>query len=299
MADQKLQALKGLAASAPKSSAINPAPWELPEKYTDFLNKAGLTDGLVAQVMYGTSIAATKVAHTMDAVVFEKKGEVKMDIFEAKGSEDKVLDTPEKKATFRNIVAIQQAAIGWLVDLSACHQVKALSESNVENYFKMLNQPVPASRVLKVVDHLSRACPRLITAIPDESRDSKFITYHTTVASGLGLVRRYLNSLPPVVLALWTQAEIKTVTDYLQNPSDIKLASRIPPNLVVHSYIFHDLSGTLPSKWFMGIKEVNVTSVPKINRIRAFYKKMMSLSSAVTDIEGATTMDELAVAFPK
>ncbi|KAK2724020.1 hypothetical protein QYM36_002385, partial [Artemia franciscana] len=51
---------------------------------------------------------------------------------------DQIPDT-DQGILFKKFITASQYARGWLIDLVACHQIKPLNSTNIENFFLALN----------------------------------------------------------------------------------------------------------------------------------------------------------------
>jgi len=289
-----LAAVKGMTY---KYSSIQ--PFEFDADFATFLTKTGLPDGSTAESIYVLAICAPIVNHDAEgkSEIFGIKPNIETKITVSGKHDPADGGTPKDVAT--KIIRLRDMAnVGktWIYELVSCHQIKKLSESNIENYFKVYDMTIVPRRMLNTLDYLSAALPPLLSMLPPELKVRDFIRYHTAATSTPQLVLRWWESIPPEFKAKFVglEAIIKTAVG---EPSDKKYAQQISSKAIVHTYVFLDVNDMLPKNWYQGKRAIGMTPAMTLKQLSAIYKRLGELTSSLTSVAGSTDIPSLAANF--
>jgi hypothetical protein len=197
---------------------------------------------------------------------------------------------------FRALVSDADKAIGWLVDLTACHQVKPLKAMNVSNYFRMTSRVTLNGReILKVLDYAAITLPNIMAdaELRGTIADNQFMLYHTAYSSSAGLAQEMLDSAPAITHLFFTQATRNLINNSAANPHDRVANQAIPQQAILATYAYLEAFGKLPDNWFQGEKAKNNLPASRYNQYKAIFKRLKDLSTDTDRIAEATSIDEL------
>lgn len=180
-------------------------------------------------------------------------------------------DPTVSQAAWMHITTNFERARARFIDLVAATQVSALSEKNIENYYKAAGVEINAGPIGRVLGFLSPRVERLISLNSIQARAANFdwLRYHIAAASTAGLVRRFLDAVG-VPLGIGPNT-IATVTAALASPWDKALVDAIPQPLIGFAAIFLREVGQYPSnQWYKGDKAVSSLSVAQVDFMKRF-----------------------------
>jgi len=181
----------------------------------------------------------------------------------------------------------------WFVDLVSCHQVSALSESNVTNYFASKGADVMPWKILDVIGYLSSIVPKF--AELDEFNGildrSTFVAYHTSASSSASLLMRAVEAAP--FDGIFTDEEIAAADDSITNFHSIGAAQRIPSRALVMTSVILQSLDVLPSNWYMGKKAVSAYSPAKYATLISIMKKAIRIATNIDNLDSASDLQTI------
>jgi hypothetical protein len=189
----------------------------------------------------------------------------------------------------------------WLFELVACWQVRELTASNIQNYFKgKISLAVPGQSVRQIVNYASGKFPNVMQNDHLRVRLSniKFISYHTNFSATPALCDRMVTALGPYSKVLLGDANLKLIGDALQNKHDPSLTYLIPTEVVAMTYAFLQSLRILPENWYMGQKAVAEIAPGKFNGWRSFFTRYNELVSRADLYSDLTSVGDLFLALP-
>lgn len=193
----------------------------------------------------------------------------------------------------RNVRGAEDAAAAWLRDLVMCHQVSALNDNNVRNYFMALNgTQVNGRDVLMILEVAKNIIPKLVDleGIRDAATNIEFIAYHISYASTQGLVKRMLEDLHGF---LPVDDATQDLVDFAcANFWDREAINAIPKRAVAMAHAYLSVMDMLPGNWYQGRKAVQAISpilyarwVQVFKAYRRVKTESGGLDAAATDAE--------------
>jgi hypothetical protein len=188
----------------------------------------------------------------------------------------------------------------WLLDLTACHQVRALTGQNIQGYFMSMNGTYVRGAAITMI--LETAKNQIMNIVGDEIlrlqlTRNKFMEYHTAFSSTPGLVQRATEDLKEVI----------AVTDDTQDKLDAALANfwdstavdQIPQSLVAVTHAYLSVMRSLPEGWIQGEKAKNSTGILVYRRWLVLITRWSELIKNTDAIERAANMAELLASVPR
>nr|UNI74180.1 MAG: hypothetical protein [brine shrimp yue-like virus 6] len=226
------------------------------------------------------------------------------DSTEVEASEDALGAVPNdaKGQWFKTTVMSLRRAKTWVIELSACHQIKVLKASNIENYFRSLyDTPCSAGTVLNVVKAVAARFdpimkdPRLRKYV----NNSAFIDYHTTAASSARLIKRFIEENPVLLPYFLKEGEQEFIEEALKYSWSVELQQQIPIELIAVAKAYLQANDIIINNWYQGNKATNAVPAVRYNQWVKFFKKWVSLNSNDSAIEKSTTPEELLLRAPR
>lgn len=199
-------------------------------------------------------------------------------------------------------------ALMSILELVAANQVSELADENIQSFFAAKGTELNIGLVRKVVRYISSVEGSLMSSSIFQARslDFKWMAYHTTAASGSGLVMRFLDmtgaskgdgNYKGGIFSV-TEATYDLVVQSIRAPWEITAADRIPDRIKGFAYIFLEAMDLLPkNKWYQGLRASSNLSPNEILAIKAAASKHKALTSATTGISAATDADTLTKAI--
>lgn len=212
-----------------------------------------------------------------------------------------VKDMPEgpQKAFAMMFVQAIPAARSWLLDLTACHQVRSLTAQNIQGYFQSMNGTnVRGAAIIPILETSKNQIENILgnDSLRSLLGKNKFMEYHTTYSSTPGLVVRAVDDL----------RELINITDETQDKLDAALSNfweqsyndRIPSILVAITHCYLSVMGVLPNNWWQGEKAKNNVGVIIYRRWTAIIKRWADLTKNTDELDNAHDLAELRAAIP-
>ena len=190
-----------------------------------------------------------------------------------------------------------QKAFTYVLDLSGAAQVSALNEKNVESYFASTGVELNIAPIMKAIPFFAATLDNL-SSMPEYQEkilELDWLKYHTTYASGNGLVMKVLEATGtttnnpgpfkvPATVVSAVEAAIKA-------PWDKGASDSVPMTLKGVSHVYLEAIGMLPTaKWYQGEKGKSNLSVAAIAAIRAYATTTTRLKANVDAITAAKTI---------
>lgn len=206
-------------------------------------------------------------------------------------------DMPESEEKAFAIM-YRQAAQGsrqWLLDLSACWQVRPLNGGNVTGYFASQGGTIVKGASLV---HFFEAVKNSLRRVMADERyrslltKNKFMRYHTSAASTAGLVKRAVSECKGMIRL--SPASAAAINDAVAAYWDLDMTDRIPKHLVAFTHAYLSSANQLPDNWYQGKAAVAEVSTKLYRKWRAFLDKASELSLNIDAMRDAKTLAELA-----
>jgi len=197
---------------------------------------------------------------------------------------------------FRSLVADRTKAIFWLLDLTACHQIKPLRAQNISNYFRMNSRVTLNGReIMKVLDYAAISLPNIKddNTLNVHVATNQFMTYHTAYSSSAGLASEMLDAAPAITHIMFTEATRTAVRNSAAAPHDRNMNLAIPQQVLLATYAYLEAFGKLPDNWFQGMKAFNSLPASKYNQYYAIFRRLKDLSTNTEAIREANTVATL------
>lgn len=192
----------------------------------------------------------------------------------------------------------------YLLDLVGASQVAALDDKNIESYFK-------STGIELSITTIKRSLPFFTTVIDNLASDPHFIEktkkfewlrYHTTYASGNGLVMKLLeatNTTTTYPGPFNVPANIVTaVKDAVENPWDKEMSDKIPSTLKGIAHVYLEAIQMLPAaKWYQGERGRSNLTVSAVAAIKAYAVRVTELKANTDNIKKASSVREADTAL--
>nr|UNI74172.1 MAG: hypothetical protein [brine shrimp yue-like virus 4] len=213
-------------------------------------------------------------------------------------AEDALKDVPNdpKGQWFKTTVSSLKRARTWTIELSACHQIKVLKASNIENYFRSLyDTPCSAGTMLTIVKAIA---PKFDPIMKDPRlrkyvNNSIFIDYHTTAASSAGIIKRFIDENAKLLPFFLLEGERELVVEALRYSWSMEIQSAIPIELIAVAKAYLQANDITINNWYQGMKATSVVPAIRYNQWVKFFKKWIALNSNDSAIEKSTSPEEL------
>lgn len=212
--------------------------------------------------------------------------------FAPAGALDQVIKEGIPPLAMRALLLDAPRAPFWLLDLTACHQVKPIKAANVSSFFKMTSRvTINGREIMKVLDFAAVAIPKILddAALRPHLGDNTFMDYHTSYSSTAGLVASMLSSAPTVTHVMFSDATWDAVNASVDDPSDRELNAAIPQSAVVATHAYLVVNGRLPDNWYQGEKAVSSAPASRYNYYRMIFKKIKDISADAEAIDAVRT----------
>lgn len=185
----------------------------------------------------------------------------------------------------------------WFLVLVACHQVRALTDQNMEAFFQMNNtREQGIAKFLKTLQYCSnnQALFANNPALRVKFETNRFFEYHTSATTTPALITRAINSCP--IPNVFTAAELNAVAAAKASSHDIMLSRAIPENALFKARAILEALKISPPKWYMGQTAYENGNPLAYAALVKVIEKAGSLSTGVA-ITDATTMPECVDMF--
>jgi len=191
-----------------------------------------------------------------------------------------------------------------VLELCVANSVSTLDEKNIQSYFAMngVNQELATQVLTRVINYLTSVIapttyPRVLT---DRIERCVWLKYHTTYASGVGLVKKFLDATQNGAVFAVTVGTIAAVNAALAAPWDPVLADAVPLTLKGLAYIFLDAIKLLPTnKWYQGEKGAAMITPAATIAVRAWAVTTQAFAAntgAITAAANAAAADTALLA---
>lgn len=213
-------------------------------------------------------------------------------LYDPAGAENQVIEQGIPSAAFNLLLDDAGKALYWLLDLTACHQVKPLNARNIANYFRANSRVnISGREILKVVDFAAITIERIMgneqyVALLE---DSKFMTYHTSYSSSAKLAVEMIDSAPGVTHVFFSAATRAAIAASAADPSNRALNEAIPEQVILATHAYLSAFGKLPENWFQGDRAKTSLPASKYNVYLAVFRRLRTLSANTEAIEAAGT----------
>jgi hypothetical protein len=220
--------------------------------------------------------------------------------FAANGPDTQVLAEGVTPAAFRALLSDSGAAIYWLLDLTACHQIKPLKAMNISNFFRMSSRiNITGREILKVLEYASSAIEKITqnNALMALLNNNTFMTYHTSFSSTATLVQEMLSSSPGVTNVMFSAATRTAVANSAAHLHDQALNASISQQAILATYAYLVAFSKLPENWFQGEKAKSSLPATRYAAYVAIFRRLRALSADIAAIEGAADVEALIAAI--
>jgi hypothetical protein len=187
----------------------------------------------------------------------------------------------------------------YLLDLVGANQVAALDEKNIESYFKAAGCDIQVNMIHKALPYLSSYLENVMSE-PDfvtRTRDFEWLKYHTTYASGNGLVLKMLEATGTTLTdpgPFKVPAEIvRHVKKAVEDPFDKVASDHVPSTLKGIAHVYLESIQMLPAaKWYQGERGRSNLTVSAVAAIKAFAIKLTEIKANTKEISDSKTVAE-------
>nr|UNI74174.1 MAG: hypothetical protein [brine shrimp yue-like virus 5]UNI74176.1 MAG: hypothetical protein [brine shrimp yue-like virus 5]UNI74178.1 MAG: hypothetical protein [brine shrimp yue-like virus 5] len=214
-------------------------------------------------------------------------------------------DSYGKDATevwFRSCVTLAYTARGWIIDLCACYQIKALSSSNIQNYFSSLyNTPCNSGAVLGII---RSAAPLMLPimetpSLRDLVENSLFVQYHTTAASSAKLIKQFLDENESLEHLFTKPGEREIVERAIENRWSMEYQIAVPVELIAVAKAYYDAINVSIPNWYQGKKAESSVPATRYRQWVRFFKRWVELNADDRKIDKASNPEDLVSNAPK
>lgn len=170
------------------------------------------------------------------------------------------------------------AAVPYLLDLSACHQIRELNAGNLAGYFAGINlHQIVGNLIARSLNYFSSKLPMIMKDAELRSiiPDLIFIKYHTSFASTPQLVKKMFDSVPELTASYVSEETKSLVNIAIENHWDLQAVYKIPLNVVMMTYCFLDVNDALPDNWYQGRRAFE--SIGSGQKWKAIFRRIKSL----------------------
>jgi len=278
-----------------------PSPYVWDDCYTDFIKKNSLnvnTGSVTVWSMYA-SLRVLK-GDKKDNLAF-KFGETRVPVG---GPWDDTWQTGEvTRGLFETTTVLTFDQCGkagiYLLDLVGANQVAALDEKNIESYFRAAGCDIQVNMIHKALPYLSSTLENVMSEpqFVVRTREFEWLKYHTTYASGNGLVLKMLEATgttPTNPGPFKVPAEIvEHVKKAVEDPFDKAASDHVPPTLKGIAHVYLEAIQMLPAaKWYQGERGRSNLTVSAVAAIKAFAIKLTQIKANTDEIAKAQSVEE-------
>jgi len=202
---------------------------------------------------------------------------------------------------FAACVASIPNAIRWVMDLTACFQVKELNPGNVANYFAGVPKLRVTGRLL--VPLFSYTASRFAQIMTDQNAratltQNVFITYHTSYASTPKLCEEMLNASTAITSAILSAAQRNAIANAVTNIHDAAACNAIDTKTIACCHAYLAAFGKLPDNWYQGDKAKSAYPATLYAQMRQIWTRYKELTTGGTAVQNATDETTLVNAIP-
>lgn len=207
----------------------------------------------------------------------------------------------EAKAFVGMYLDAKKYALSYFIDLTGCHQVRALAERNIAGYFmSMGNTEIAGSKVLKVISALSDALPCFTSSkvYREHVKANVFLGYHTNASSTPALVIRFFGEEKDLAVAMIPARERKVVREAALAPHDLKLSKRISPRTIVIAGVYLQSVSACPSGWKQFESAKSAVSASFVAALQVLFASLSKIREKEVDFAGASDYNQLVERLP-
>lgn len=285
-----------------------PSPYVWDDCYTDFIKKNSLnvnTGSITVWSMYA-SLRVLK-GEGGDTLGF-RFGEVRAVVgapWDDAWQTGEVTRGLYETASILNFDHCSKAGI-YLLDLVGANQVAALDEKNIESYFKAAGCDIQVNMIHKALPYLSSTLENVMSEpqFVERTKEFEWLRYHTTYASGNGLVLKMLEATGTTLTDVGpfkVPAEVvRHVKKAVDDPFDKIASDQVPSTLKGIAHVYLESIQMLPAaKWYQGERGRANLTVSAVAAIKAFAIKLTQIKANTDEIVKATTVAEATHALQK
>lgn len=194
-------------------------------------------------------------------------------------------------------ILLTQALVGarrWLLDLTACWQVRPLKAANVQGYFQSMNGTTV--RGAEIVPFFNAVKNSMDTIMENDQyrallSKNKFMKYHTSSSSTAGLVKRAVQACRSFIAI--SPVTAASVNSALSRYWDLNEADKIPRNLVAFAHAYLSAAKSLPENWYQGNAARDEIGDGLYLKWRETAKRWIELTQNLDAIREAKDLDSL------
>lgn len=196
-----------------------------------------------------------------------------------------------------------QTVSRYVIELAACHQVKALSGKNITNYFKQYGQSVDGSGLLSLVNYVAAVLAPIASDadFADFIAESTYLRYHTSYSSTGELVAKAYDDLKAMAggetKRFMSDGDYRAAVAARNSPWDKTLNSQISMRSKQITYLFLKSMKVLPDGWVQGEKAADEMSPILKKKYLAGFKKLAQIFSGEDDVDKANSLSEVLKCF--
>lgn len=188
----------------------------------------------------------------------------------------------------------------WLLDLTACYQVRALTAQNVQGYFMSMNGTyVRGASVIPILETSKNQIMNIVgdDVLRAQLTRNKFMEYHTAFSSTPGLVTRAAEDLKEVIVVSdETQDKVEFALNHYWDSTAV---DNIPQSLVAVTHAYLSVMRSLPEGWVQGEKAKTNTGILVYRRWLSLITRWAEIVRNTEGIDRAANMDELVASVPR
>jgi len=198
------------------------------------------------------------------------------------------------------IQALANSAV-YCIELGACHQVRALTEKNIQGYFMEVgHMAMSGGLIVRVLNLLAYSIDDIAAdgELREQISSSTFVSYHIKASSTPALIMRFASETPHLYDAMVDHQSQEVVDEAFMNQWDIIRSKKIPARVIVITGAYLRANGALPDGWRQFDAARQVTPAPLYQMALSFFAKYKELDSDALIIDQATSRNQLLLRIP-
>lgn len=208
----------------------------------------------------------------------------------------------ERRAYFMNLRLAWEAVPRASMDLVIAHQVRELKDTNIRGYMDgTLGIKGNGSRVRKVLMDMAHTVDSLVQVddIREVCRDVIWVQYHINASSTPALIKRFESEAPVLYASVTNARERHLVDRAFDAPWRLDRSREIPARVISITGAYHASIGSLPDGWKQFERALAETGNALHRNALAFFRKHHELSSNITAMTAAESLDALQALMPR
>lgn len=190
---------------------------------------------------------------------------------------------------------------GWLIDLIACYQVKAMKTKHIRSYFMAQDETkVDGSDIHHFILSVKATLPDIANdaVLLASLSQNDFMAYHLGYASTGAICQEMINFLGGLAIQVFSGPSIAAVTASANAPHSRALNALIPNAVRLHGFAYGKALKKDFGDWVQGEKARSRLPASMYNSIFAMYAQISALSDNSAIITAAPTTVAVIAAMP-